>query len=64
MIKKRISKNDLFFFLKNHQELFKVAQIIYYFGENLGARASEFVAKLELLTLKSKQECEKEFKKD
>ena len=36
------------------------SQIIYYFGENFESRSSQFIDKLEALTLKSRKECENE----
>jgi hypothetical protein len=38
------------------------SQILYYFGENFNTRAAEFLTKLELFSLKSKSECERELK--
>jgi aldehyde dehydrogenase (NAD+) len=38
------------------------SQIIYYFGENLATRSADFIDKLELLTGKSRSNCEIEFK--
>lgn len=38
------------------------SQIIYYFGENFDSRSTQFIDKLEALTLKSRKECENEVK--
>ena len=36
------------------------SQILYYFGENFDSRSAQFVEKLELLTKKSRTQCELE----